>query len=344
MVKTMITRRRALATSLAAGAVGGLSVKGMAIAGTGRAGPLTPIRLFSFPGSLNLLIWAGREKGFFASEGLEMTHEFTRTSMELATKLVEGQYDIATSSIDNVIAYNSGQGQVPLSRPADFFGFMNISRNMTLPLIVQGDIKNFADLKGKTLAVDAVSTGFSFVLRKILETHGLGMGDYELVSVGNARDRLASLKAGEHAGAILTPSFNRMAMAAGLRQIGSSADFTDNYQGTCFISSRRWSAEHPEKLNSFIRAVLATESWLAKPDSHVEAADILRHYTDGMSKEAALNTVKRLVGGLSPDFNLAGIETVLALRQQYGAGEGPLGRPSDFIDTSYLDAVRGGQK
>ncbi|VAV87784.1 hypothetical protein MNBD_ALPHA02-1092 [hydrothermal vent metagenome] len=302
--------------------------------------PLVPVRIFSFPGLLNLLIWAGQEKKFFQAEGLEVSHALTRTSMELVKKLSGGQYDIATSSIDNVIAYNSGQGQVALPRKADFFGFMNINKNMTLSLIVQPGIRGFEDLKGKSFAVDAISTGFSFVLRKILERHGLGVGDYELVSVGNAAKRLESLKQGLYAGAILTPPFNQLAEASGLQKLGSSQDITDNYQGTCFISTRRWAAKNPQCLMRFIRAILAVENWLSSPSHHNEAAQILRRHNNAMTEAGALNAVKGLVRGLSPDFNQAGIDTVLVLRGQYGNKAKPLGQASDYIDMSYLENVR----
>lgn len=338
MVKKNLKRRKVIAGGLAMAALGGAMPLMGGLAQAGQS--LKKIRLFSFPGSLNLLIWAGQEQGFFAKEGLEVSHAFTRTSMELVTKLMAGQYDIATSSIDNVIAYNSGQGQVSLPGKADFFGFMNTSRNMTLPLIVQSDIKSYEDLKGKSLAVDAVSTGFSFVLRKILEAHGLGMKDYELVSVGNAAKRLKSLKDGDYAGAILTPPFNHLAQAHGLKQLGSSADITDNYQGTCFISTRRWAAKNPQELKSFIRAILATVDWLSVPVNHPEAARILRANNKAMTDQSALRAVQKLVKGLSSDFNMAGIETVLALRAQYGDKEKILAQASSYIDTSYLEKIR----
>ncbi len=297
---------------------------------------LQPINLISFPGSYNVLLWAAAERGFFAAEGLAVTQELTTTSMYLARKTVAGDFDIAIASIDNVVAYNEGQGQVALDRKSDMFAFMNLRPNTILPLLVQGDIAGFDDLKGKTLAVDAISTGFSFVLRKILESHGLGPEDYELVSVGNARDRLKALKDGDHAGAVLTPPFDGMARAAGLKQLGSSADAFPEYQGTCFISTRRWAQDNRQHLLAFTRAVLRAGAWLKDTANRAQAANILLRNMPQLSPDAAAGAVAGLAASLDPELNLAGIETVLALRSQYAEPAKKLDDPMRYLDLSYL--------
>lgn len=323
--------------AVVAGAVG-LGVMGASLSFAG--GGLAPVRVFSFPGNLNLLIWAGQEKGFFRDEGLDVSHDLTPTSMVLMEKMVVRDYDIAISSIDNVIAYNAGQGQVPLPRPADFFGFMNVSGNMELPLITRKGITGFEALRGAKLAVDAVSTGFSFVLRKILETHGVMPGEYELVSVGNSAKRYKALVAGEYDGAILTPPFNFMAKGAGLNQLGSNRDFNPDYQGTCFVATRRLAAEKPEVIQAFARALLSVFNWLGDDANNKEAAAILAKNNKAIDENAARGMVRGLAKGLSPDFNRAGIETVLRLRTQFAPSNVKLGALDDFVDGKYLKAAR----
>lgn len=314
------------------GALSSLSGIAFAASKTG----LQPINLISFPGSYNVLLWAASELGFFAAEGLAVTQELTTTSMYLARKTVAGEAQIAIAAIDNVVAYNEGQGQVALDRASDMFAFMNLRPNTVLPLLVQGDIATFDDLRGRTLAVDAISTGFSFVLRKILETHGLGPEDYELVSVGNARDRLQALKAGDHAGAVLTPPFDGLAKAAGLKVLGTSADAFPEYQGTCFISTRRWANSNHASLVAFTRAVLRAGAWLKDPANRAEAAGILLRNMPQLSAKAAAGAVAGLAARLDPELNMAGIETVLALRSQYAEPARKLDDPMRYLDMSYL--------
>ncbi len=51
-------------------------------------------------------------------------------------------------------------------------------------LIVQPEINSLADIKGKTVAVDASNTAYAFQLYEILRQKGLNKGDYEVKSVG----------------------------------------------------------------------------------------------------------------------------------------------------------------
>ncbi|MFZ5610069.1 MAG: ABC transporter substrate-binding protein [Pseudomonadota bacterium] len=303
-------------------------------------GAATPLRLITFPGTYNILIWAAQEKGFFARAGLAVSHDLTTTSMQLMRDTIAGRYDIAIGSIDNVIAYNNGQGEVAIDRPARLFAFMNILANTQLPLLVQPEIKDFSDLRGKTLAVDALSTGFSFVLRKLLAAHGLTPQDYMLASVGNARDRLAALQARTHAGALLTPPFDRLALAAGLHKLGDSAEILDAYQATCFFARRPWAAAHRQELIAFTRAILASEAWLADPASLDEAGAILAAHVPGMARAQAENAVAGFVAGMSPEMNMPGIANVIALRAEYATPKVELGRPEDYVDLSILHDAR----
>ena len=51
-------------------------------------------------------------------------------------------------------------------------------------LMVQPDIKSLADIKGKTVVVDAINTAYAFQLYEMLRQKGLNKGDYEVKSVG----------------------------------------------------------------------------------------------------------------------------------------------------------------
>lgn len=298
------------------------------------------IDVLTFPGTYNLLIWAAQEQGFFAAEGLNIAREPTTTSMYLINNVNSATFPIGSSSIDNVVAYNEGQGQIELDRPADLFAFMNIKKNMTFPLVVQADIESVADLEGRTLAVDAVSTGFSFVLREILREHGLGMQDYKLASVGNAQDRLNALKEGSYAGAILTPPFDRMAEQAGLKTLTTSRDVFQQYQGTTFITSRYWAQRNGDTLTAYCRAMLDSLDWVRDPQNRSAAARILAGNISGMPQERAEQAVAALGEELSPDFNMAGIKTVLDIRSRYGRPQKSLTDPEAYIDRKYLSGAR----
>lgn len=337
-IKRSLNRREAILRGAAAAA--GAAVAPSLAGCVRESSSMRLIKAITFPGTYNLMVWAAQENGLFADEALSVERTQTTTSMYLIENLVDGAFDVAASSIDNVVAYDEGQGEISLHRPADLIAVAGIMPNAVLPLIVQADIHSFEDLKGKTLAVDAVSTGFSFVLRKILEKGGLGMDDYELVSVGSARDRLESLKAGEHAGAILTAPFDSIAVDAGMKRLADSTIAFDNYQATSFITTRRWATANAEALTAFLRVMIRSLEWLKNPANHEEAATILRRRMTSMSEDAARSAVAAMTKSTSLTINPAGVDTVLALRSQYGRPQKTLSDPSRYIDASYLSAAR----
>jgi len=49
---------------------------------------------------------------------------------------------------------------------------------------VQPEINSLADIKGKTVAVDAVNTAYAFQLYEMLRQKGLNKGDYEVKPIG----------------------------------------------------------------------------------------------------------------------------------------------------------------
>jgi len=163
---------------------------------------LIEISICAFTGPETSPIQRGQEAGYFADQGLSVRCEATPGSVHQMVGLIDGQSDMAMSAVDNVIAYVEGQGAATPKNRADLIVFMG-SATDPRPLIARPEITSFADLKGTRIAVDAVATGVSFMLRQLLEDHGLGMGDYELVPVGGIKARWDAVCSGDCAAGLL---------------------------------------------------------------------------------------------------------------------------------------------
>src|SRR5918912_654360 len=142
------------------------------------------IRLIAFSRPVALL--AAQAKGLFEREGLTVEVELTRGSVEQIRGLLAGTWDIAHTAADNVMAYVDREG-------ADLcvFGVFDLSVGQTL--VVRPEVRSYADLRGQPLGVDALDTGYAFVLRRMLERNGLAWGSYELVPVGSTPQRQQAL-------------------------------------------------------------------------------------------------------------------------------------------------------
>ena len=78
-----------------------------------------------FPAGFILPLWVAQDKGFFAQ--LQVRMIATPNSVQQMTGLINGQFDIAMTAVDNVIAYMEGQGEAPTRSTPDIVALMGSS-------------------------------------------------------------------------------------------------------------------------------------------------------------------------------------------------------------------------
>lgn len=306
----------------------------------------SPVNLdvITFPGAPNLPIFVAQEKGFFTQAGVTVNLTTTPNSAYQAENLAAGKFQIAGTAFDNVVAYQEGQGAVAL-KDTDFFAFMGATQ-IELAFIVAPDIASYGDLKGKSLALDALSTGFAFVLYEMLKRGGLQPADYTMATVGATPQRWESVKAGTHAGTLTIEPFTSIAKANGFRVLDTSTKLFDCYQGGSFAASRRWAAANPEAVKGFIKGYRASLDWTLAPANRAEATDVLTRNMPDIKPPVAPKVMDSLLSprsGLTPGGKILddGVQTVLRLRSQYGKGAVVLTDPAKYIDLCYFKAVAG---
>lgn len=304
---------------------------------------MIPVKLIAFPGAPNLPIFAAQENGDFTAAGIDLQMETTPNSAYQIQHLVNGTFDIAGTAFDNVVAYQEGQGVAELDREPDLFAFMGATQ-IELAFIVSPEIETFDDLKGKTIALDALTTGFAFVLYEMLERAGLQDSDYTMVPVGATPQRWESVKAGEHVGTITIEPFTSIARANGFKVLQSSSDILDAYQGGSFAASRAWAAANPDAVKGFIQAYVKGLQWTCDPVNRDSAAELLQAQMPQIQPRAinpVMNSLLSPRSGLTPGAKILddGVATVLALRSKFGSSQVELTEPHRYIDLQYLDAI-----
>ncbi|WP_161993490.1 ABC transporter substrate-binding protein [Muricoccus nepalensis] len=330
---------------LLAGALGAPFVPRRAAAQAGDAG-LAEVTVNVFPGGFNWPIFAGTARGFFAREGLRVRMLGTRGSMEQMTDLAAGRFDIAMTAVDNIVAYVEGQGAAPIGPQPDFFAFMG-SDSGFLSVCVAPGIERFADLRGRTLSVDARTTGYAFVLLEMLAREGLGEGDLSIVTVGGMTQRWEALQRGEQAGTILSCPYDILAKARGFRQLARATQVIGPYQGNVAAARRGWAAAHPDRVVGYVRAYAAAIDWLYEPGNREEAIAILRRNLPDMGAALAAETHAELLDPQEGFFRGArvseeGLRKVLDLRARYATRPKELSDPSRYVDPTYWNAAMGG--
>ena len=276
------------------------------------------LRLIAF--GHNPITAIARERGLFATEGLELETTVTPSSTEQMQGLIDSRWDIAGTAFDNVLAWSGHEGTEVVS-------VAQASGAAMLPVYARPEVREWEDLRGKSLAVDAVDTAYALVLRRILLAHGLdyAAGDYQLSAVGNTQSRLASMERGETFAAIINPPVSTKAEASGFSRLADHREVLPDYPGSTFSVTRAWGNEHRAELVGFLRAHVLALKWARDPANEEEARGLLAETGRGL---------ERLPTDLRP--NLDGLRQVLELRVLFGLTPRMGGKVERYVDTSCL--------
>jgi ABC-type nitrate/sulfonate/bicarbonate transport system substrate-binding protein len=310
---------------------------GLALIASGAGGSATEptqLRVKVFAGFQNLPLFAGQARGIFARHGLAIDLQITPNSPELRLDLATGAVEIAHGGVDNAIAMVETAG-------ADVVIVLGGDNGLN-ELVVQPAIQSIADLRGRTLIVDAPNTAYALVARKILRVSGLEAGrDYAVKPVGATGLRLEAMRREpEYAASLLNPPFSILAERAGLRSLGSAVRVIGPYQATGAFVRRAWAEANSATLERYIQAYVEALRWVTAPANREDAVALLAERL-GIPADVAARTCERAVTeGLAPDarLDLDGLRTVLALRAEIeGQWGGRAPAPEKYYDLRYYE-------
>jgi ABC-type nitrate/sulfonate/bicarbonate transport system substrate-binding protein len=303
------------------------------------------IRVNVFPGGFNWGLYVAIERGLFARHGIDVSILGAPNSFAQMTELAQGQFEIAMTAADNIVAYVEGQGEAPIGAQPEFFAFMG-SDSGFLSLVSRPEIARVSDFAKRTLSVDALTTGYAFVLLEILRLNGLERGDYDIRRVGGMVQRFNSLRESNEDGTLLSAPYNILAKDHGLIELVKPTAVLGPYQGNVAAARRPWAESNEAQVIAFIRGYREAIAWLYEPAHREEAISILVRNLPQMPRTVAQASYAEL---LSPadgffrdrDISLQGMNCVLDLRSRYGSGARSLADPMKYCDLRYYrSAIR----
>ena len=308
---------------------------------------LKPVRIIAFPGAPNLPTFAALEQGYFADEGLAVELALTASSVAQAERTAAGEFDIVFTAFDNVVAYGEGQGAAADGVDPDYVVLTGATQ-LELAIVTAPEVKAYADLKGRSIALDALTTGFAFVLFDMMEKSGLGRDDVTFAAVGATPQRWQSVKAGDHAATLTIEPFTSIAKRSGFNVLDVSSNHFASYQGGSIAARRAYAAENPETVKAFIRAYLKGLAWTLDPANREAGAALLQSRMPDIQPAAVPSIMASLLSprsGLTPGAHILpdGMRTVLDLRSRYGKGGKVLTDIEKYLDLSFFEAVAGGK-
>lgn len=300
----------------------------------------TQLTTMVFQGVQNLPLFAAQQKGFFAKRGLAVDQRIAPGSQELRDGLAQGRYQIMHTAVDNAIAMaEHAKVDVVVVLGGD---------NGWNDLIVQPAIKTYADLRGKTVVVDAPDTAFAFQLYQMLKLNGVGLDEITVKPVGATRFRLQAMATDKSvAAAMLNLPFSFQAQAAGLEKLATAVDVIGPYLATTGIVLRPWARDNGDTLVRYIQAYVEGLRFVMHPSNKSEAIALLASGLN-ISNDLAERSYATAVaphGGFMPDakVDMAGFRNVLKLRAElHGDWGGVPPSPERYLDLSPYERALAG--
>lgn len=292
--------------------------------------------MVTFGGGYALPAWVAERQAFFARHGVAANIAYTPDSVHMMTHLIAGKYDIAVSAVDNLIAYQEGQGEAPVAAAPDLVAFMGIDHSFQ-NLMAAREFASVAGLRGRELAVDALTTGYAFILREMIARAGMTDDDVTYVRTGGGPTRMRALIAGRHAAGLLATPLDLIAQEQGLNRLGSAREILGRYQGRAAYANRAWIRRNTDAVVGFMRAYRDAMNWLHDRRNRDEAAALLLANDSSMTMRLAHQSLDIL---LDPDhgffrdlkIDMDGMDTVLALRSKFGVPRKMLTDPMKYVD------------
>jgi NitT/TauT family transport system substrate-binding protein len=263
------TTQRKLGPSLAlaATACGALLLVDASAFGA-RAADTIQAGLLGAPNSPSWPWYIGREKGFFAAQGIALDIIYGPNPSGLVQQLAAGSLDIVADvgAVEPIHAVDRG---------APIAALRLMGRVSPYEMLAKSGIASVKDLKGKTICIGGLYDINRVYLERIMQANGLHDGDYDITVVGNTAGRFAALKSGSVDATMLAPPVNFFAEDAGFRNIGMILDYSQDLPFSAMDVSLAYARGHHDTLGHLIAAIDQSIAWFDDDANRAEAIDIL---------------------------------------------------------------------
>src|SRR6266851_4332075 len=222
-------------------------------------------------GSASANLWPvfiGMKKGFYAEQDLKVDLVYVQSSAQTIQQLTAGALDITMSTglVDPIRAIDKG---APIA-------IVRIETQAPpYALVAKAAIKQWADLKGKTISIGGPKDITRIYLERMAGPNGVKPGDYDTVFAGATSARFSALQSGAVDAALLLPPFNFYAESAGFTNLGKTIDYARELPFAGAVVARSWVSTHKATLDKVFAVHNRSLAWFAEPGNRAEAIKIM---------------------------------------------------------------------
>jgi NitT/TauT family transport system substrate-binding protein len=207
------------------------------------------------PAVANAGVYITEMRGLFAAQGLHVTLQPITSSANVLTLLLRGNIDIlAGNYVSEIQAEANNRDTIRLHVLSE--GSLTAPNSRALMVPSGSKIKTLADLRGKTVAVNALNNAASMLVESALLEHSIPPSSVHLVAIP-FQSEAAALNAHQVDAAWMTEPFISVAEAQyGLTELFDTNDgATASFPIDGYVSSQAWAQKYPKTAAAFVRAL-----------------------------------------------------------------------------------------
>jgi len=218
------------------------------------------------------------------------------------------------------------------------------TNNPVYSIIAAPQIKTFADLKGKTVALTSSWDTITLTSRKLLALHGLDAADYRVNGViRGSESRFACMTSQECAANAAGQPADIHAIESGYHRLGTANEIGPVIYNVEIVR-RDWAVTHKDAIVRYIRASAAAMRFINDPANRDEVEKIAGELTrepPAVVKEMMVPYYdpKMRVLPRQAEVDMASFAYLLQVLKESGVYDKPLPPPEHFVDLSYAQVA-----
>jgi NitT/TauT family transport system substrate-binding protein len=193
-------------------------------------------------------------EGLFAKEGLHVNFTPAVSSDTVISAQVKGKYDITGG---NYVSYIQAQAEGEANLDIFAEGSVMEPGDQGIYVMPDSPVKSLADLRGRTVAINAPKNILYLLTASVLAEHGLSPDSVKFVTNFNFPAMPAALRAGKIDAAVLPEPFASVAEqqdgAVSLVDLDQGATTSFPVEG--YVVTKQWAEKYPRTLAAFNTAL-----------------------------------------------------------------------------------------
>src|SRR5580704_2897210 len=221
--------------------------------------------------AFSLAHYVATEKKYYEAENLKVGEIVVGAAVGVLLQLAAGSLNVAQAATD--------QSLRAILRGAPIRIVAGAASNAPFRVVAAKTIKDWSDLRGKTISVGGLTDVTLYFLRVMARKNGLADRDYDLLYGGGTPNRFAQLVSGAVAAAMLTNPVDFSALEQGFVDLGSVPQYLPNWAQNNILTDTRWAQQHRALLVAFLRAHIRATRYIYAPGNRDDVIAILAKYT-----------------------------------------------------------------